>query len=180
MGEYLELVTTFFKIGIFTFGGGLAMLPMLESEVVDKRGWASKEELLDYYAIGQCTPGIIAVNTATFIGYKQKRTLGAVLTTLGVILPSLIIITIIAWGLAPYMGNAMVQSAFKGVRVGVCAILAQSIYHLWKSGVKDIYGVCGCFLSFILVGFLNVSPIYIVLVIIVIAIIKTKIEGGKQ
>ena len=96
MKEYLELVVTFFKIGIMTFGGGYAMLPMIQREVVEKRGWATEEEILNYYAIGQCTPGVIAVNTATFIGDSRKGVLGGFLATLGVVLPSLILISVIA------------------------------------------------------------------------------------
>ena len=96
MKEYIDLVVTFFKIGIMTFGGGYAMLPMIQREVVEKRGWATEEEILNYYAIGQCTPGVIAVNTATFIGDKRKGILGGFLATLGVVMPSLIIISVIA------------------------------------------------------------------------------------
>ena len=96
MKEYLELVWSFFKIGIMTFGGGYAMLPMIQREVVERKGWATEEEILNYYAIGQCTPGVIAVNTATFIGDKRKGVLGGFLATLGVILPSLMIISVIA------------------------------------------------------------------------------------
>ena len=180
MGEYIELFITFFKIGIFTFGGGLTMLPLLESEIVDKHKWCTKEELLDYYAIGQCTPGIIAVNTSTFIGNKQKGVIGGIFATLGMISPSLIIILSIAYCLEPYMQLDIVQSAFKGIRVGVCAILALSIYNLAKSGIKNKYGVIGCIICFILVGFMNVSPVYIVIVIIVLGIIKTIYEGGKK
>ena len=96
MKEYLDLFLTFARIGGLTFGGGYAMLPMLQQEVVDRRGWATNEELMDYYAIGQCTPGVIAVNTATFVGNKTKGTLGGIFATLGVVFPSLVIITIIA------------------------------------------------------------------------------------
>ena len=96
MKEYLKLFFTFAKIGCFTFGGGYAMLPLLQREIVEKNSWAEEEELMDYFAIGQCTPGIIAVNTATFIGYKRKGIIGGIFATLGLIFPSLVIITIIA------------------------------------------------------------------------------------
>ena len=96
MKQLLELFLTFAKIGGFTFGGGIAMLPMLQKEIVEKKNWATQEELMDYYAIGQCTPGIIAINTATFVGYKQKGTIGGIVATLGMAFPSVVIITIIA------------------------------------------------------------------------------------
>ena len=104
MNIYLDLFWTFAKIGAFTFGGGAAMLPILQQEIVDKKGWCSEEELTDYYAIGQCTPGIIAVNTATFVGVKQKGNLGGVVATLGVVFPSVVIITIIAAFLRNFAG----------------------------------------------------------------------------
>ena len=96
MKGLLELFLTFAKVGVMTFGGGMAMLPILQREVVENKGWATDEELTDYFAIGQCTPGIIAVNTATFIGQKQKGVWGGIVATLGVVFPSLIIITVLA------------------------------------------------------------------------------------
>ncbi|HLS53535.1 MAG TPA: chromate transporter, partial [Tissierellaceae bacterium] len=94
MQELIQLFIVFFRMGAFTFGGGYAMLPIIQEEIVDKRGWATNEEVIDYYAIGQCTPGIIAVNTATFVGYKRKGIMGGVFATLGLVSPSIIIITI--------------------------------------------------------------------------------------
>ena len=119
MNEYLELVVAFFKIGIMTFGGGYAMLPMIQREVVEKRGWATEEEILNYYAIGQCTPGVIAVNTATFIGDSRKGVIGGFLATFGVVLPSLIIISVIAALLNNFAEIEAVQHALAGIRVAV-------------------------------------------------------------
>ena len=96
MKELLVLFLTFAKVGVMTFGGGYAMLPILQREVVENKGWATDEELTDYFAIGQCTPGVIAVNTATFIGYRYKGLAGGILATLGVISPSIIIISVIS------------------------------------------------------------------------------------
>ena len=132
MNEYLDLFLTFARIGGLTFGGGYAMLPMLQREVVEKRGWATEGELMDYYAIGQCTPGIIAVNTATFIGHKNKGILGGIIATLGVVFPSLVIITIIAAFISNFAELAVVQNAFAGIRVCVCVLILNAVIKLWK------------------------------------------------
>ena len=113
------LFFTFFKIGLFTFGGGYAMLPLLQREIVEKKKWATEEEMLDYFAVGQCTPGVIAVNTATFVGFKEKKLSGAVFATLGIVSPSLVIITIIAALLSNFAHIAAVQNAFAGIRVAL-------------------------------------------------------------
>lgn len=133
----LDLYGTFFRVGIFTFGGGYAMLPLLQREIVDKKGWATEEELLDYFAVGQCTPGIIAVNTATFVGYKQKGIVGGIFSTLGMISPSLIIITVIAAVLSNFAEFPAVQNAFAGIRVAVCVLILNSVVKLYKKAVVD-------------------------------------------
>ncbi len=163
MKELLQLFWAFFKIGSLTFGGGYAMLPMLEREISVKYKWATLEELVDYFAIGQCTPGVIAVNTATFVGYKRRGVVGGIVATLGVITPSIIIITSIASILELIMGNAVVQHAFSGISVAVCALMVQSVIKMGKSGIKDIFGAVIALLSFGVSMFLKVSPIIIVL-----------------
>ena len=135
MNIYLDLFLTFAKIGVCTFGGGYAMLPILQREVVEK-GWATEEELTDYYAIGQCTPGIIAVNTATFIGHKYKGIWGGILATLGVVFPSLIIITIIAAFLKNFAEYPVVAHALAGINAAVVALIAASVFKLGKSTLK--------------------------------------------
>ena len=137
MNKYLDLFLTFARIGGLTFGGGYAMLPMLQKEVVEKRGWATEEELMDYYALGQCTPGIIAVNTATFVGQNTAGNLGGIVATLGVVFPSLIIITIIALFLQNFADLAVVQNAFAGIRVCVCVLVFNAVVKLWKKAVVD-------------------------------------------
>ena len=174
MNELKELFLTFCRIGGLTFGGGYAMLPMLQKEVVDKRNWATEEELLDYYAVGQCTPGVIAVNTATFIGYKRKGILGAFVATLGVIFPSLIIITIIAAFIQNFAHIEAVQHAFAGIRVAVGALVINAVVKLWKSGVKDYIGIAIFVITFILSAFFNLSPIYIVISAILIGVFTKK------
>ncbi len=137
MKELLDLFLTFARIGGLTFGGGYAMLPILQREVVEKRGWATEQELMDYYAIGQCTPGIIAVNTATFIGEKNKGKIGGVVATLGVVFPSLIIITLIAAFIRNFSDLSVVKNAFAGVRVCVSVLIINAVIKLWKSSVVD-------------------------------------------
>jgi len=133
-----ELYWTFFKIGGLTFGGGLTMLPMLEYELVEKRSWVTQDEILDYYAIGQCTPGIIAVNTATFVGHKKKGILGGIFATLGMISPSIVIITLVAAFLKQYMDNIWFQHAMMGVRGIVCALMLNTVINLAKKSILNI------------------------------------------
>lgn len=137
MSDFINLFFVFFKIGLFTFGGGYAMLPLLQDEIVKKRKWATDEEMLDYYSIGQCTPGIIAINVATFIGYKKRGVLGGIFATFGMILPSLIIIMLVASTLNKYMDNAYLQKAFSGIRVAVTALIADILWNLFPKSVKS-------------------------------------------
>ena len=162
MNEYVDLFMTFCRIGGLTFGGGYAMLPMLQKEVVESRQWVTEEELLDYYAVGQCTPGIIAVNTATFIGYKQRGILGAISATAGVVFPSLIIIMAIAAFLENFTEILWVQHAFNGIRVAVCVLILSAVMKLWKSSVVNKISVLIVALTFFLGAFVTVSPILIV------------------
>ena len=159
----LDLAWTFFKMGLFTFGGGYAMLPLLQREVVDKKGWATEEQLLDYYAIGQSTPGIIAVNTASFVGYFQAGIVGSISATLGLVLPSIIIILSIASILGQYMDLAVLQHAFAGIRVAVSALVSISVYRLGKVGIVDTFTLVWTILTFVAIAFLNISPLWIVL-----------------
>ena len=147
MKDLLNLFISFFKIGALTFGGGYAMLPMLEREIVNNHKWATLEDIMDYFAIGQCTPGVIAVNTATFIGYRQKRIIGGIVATLGVIAPSIIIICALA-----------------GISVAVCALLVQAIVKLIKGGIKDVVGLVVALCSLALSLAFGLSPIVIVII----------------
>lgn len=138
---FFELFVTFAKIGLFTFGGGYAMLPMLQSEIVEKKHWATDDELLDYFAVGQCTPGVIAVNTASFIGYYKKGIPGCICATAGVIFPSLVIILVIAGLLSNFADLPIVQHALSGIRVAVCVLILKAVLKLGKSGIKDWFGM---------------------------------------
>lgn len=137
MKELWTMFLTFARIGGLTFGGGYAMLPMLQREVVEKQHWATEEELADYYAIGQCTPGVIAVNTATFVGYRQRGIAGGIFATLGVVFPSLVIISIIAAFLTNFAELKVIQYAFEGIRVCVCVLIFNAVQKLWKKSVID-------------------------------------------
>lgn len=184
MKELFKLFKAFFMIGAFTFGGGYAMLPMLEKEVVTKHKWATMEEISNYFAIGQCTPGVIAVNTATFIGYKQKKNIGGIVATLGVVTPSILIILILSGILQYIFEYPLVKSAFAGISVAVCALLVQALWKLAKSGVKDVYTGIIAVISAVVSLFLKLSPIIIVMVVAVVTIcykaILKKVEGGRK
>ncbi len=137
MNIYPDLFLTFAKVGVMTFGGGYAMLPILQREVVENKGWATEEELTDYFAIGQCTPGIIAVNTATFIGQKNKGVPGGIIATLGLVFPSLIIISLLAGVITTFSHLAWVAHAFGGIRVCVCVLILNAVVKLFKKAVID-------------------------------------------
>ena len=163
MKELLELFLTFAKIGVMTFGGGMAMLPILEREVVQNKHWATEEELVDYFAIGQCTPGIIAVNTATFVGQKRKSAMGGITATLGVVFPSLVIITILAGLITNFAHLAWVQNAFAGIQVCVCVLILNAVLKLLKKSVVDKR--TAVIFVIVLLGnmLLSVSPVWFVL-----------------
>ena len=158
-----ELFATFARIGAFTFGGGYAMLPILQREVVENKGWATDEELTDYFAIGQCTPGVIAVNTATFIGQKRRGILGGIAATLGVVFPSLVIIAALAGVITTFSHLAWVQHAFAGIRVCVCVLIFNAVLKLWKGAVKDVWGLVIFLVILALSVFTKLSPIIYVL-----------------
>ncbi len=174
MKVLFDLFRAFFTIGALTFGGGYAMLPMLEREIVNKHKWATSEELLNYFAIGQCTPGVIAVNTATFVGYKIKGIIGGIAATLGVVAPSVVIITIIALVLENFMDIVWVQNAFAGIRVAVCALITVSVVKLFKSNVKQHWHIALAIIAFVVVALLKLSPVYVVVACAVLSFIFGK------
>lgn len=180
MTSLWKLFLTFFRIGAITFGGGYAMLPIIQREIVDKHKWSTNEEVLDYYAVGQCTPGVIAVNVATFIGYKERGIIGGTVATLGVICPSVIIITVIAAFLNAFAHLSIVNYAFAGIRVAVAVLIINAIKNLWKTGIKDIAGLIVFLLTFAIMIFTNVSVVYIIIAAILFGIVYKKIKGGKN
>ena len=196
MNLYVELFWTFAKIGVCTFGGGYAMLPILQRELVEKRSWASEEELSDYFAIGPCTPGIIAVNTATFVGHKLKGPAGGVAATLGLVFPCLVIIMLIAAFLQNFAHLPVVVHAFNGVRACVCALILSSVLKLRKSTVVDrptvvifavvaVLAVIGNFAAFpanalgVLLGYVT-SPIVLVVAAGVAGLCIRAAKGGLK
>lgn len=179
MKELFDLFWTFCKIGALTFGGGYAMLPIIQREIVENKKWSTEKEILDYYAVGQCTPGVIAVNTATFIGYKLRGITGGIIATIGVVFPSLIIILTIASFLQNFADMAIVQSAFAGIRVAVVALIITTVIKLLKSSIKDYLGVIIAILAFIISAFLGLSPVYVVIAAGLTGFIFKYIRGEK-
>ena len=169
----LDLFISFFQIGLFTFGGGYAMLPMLQKEVVQKHGWSTEEELLDYYAISQCTPGVIAVNVATFVGTKLKGALGGAVATFAVVAPSMIIIGMISAVIQNFSSYEIVQHALAGIRVAVSALVVSAVWNLYKRGVKGA-AANGIFAaSLLLIVLFDLSPVLIVAAALVLGIVMT-------
>ena len=179
MKKLLDLFFTFAKVGVMTFGGGYAMLPILQREVVDNKGWATEEELMDYFAIGQCTPGVIAVNTATFIGQKQGGTIAAIFTTLGVVFPSLVNISLLAGVIEAFSHLVWMQNAFGGIRVCVCVLITNAVVKLFKKAVVDKITLV-IFLAVALGStLLDISPVIFV-ILAAVAGITIKAMGGKK
>ena len=170
MKELWELFSSFARIGGFTFGGGYAMLPMLQKEVVEKRQWATEDEMLDYFAIGQCTPGVIFINTATFIGYKQKGIPGAIAATVGSVFPSLCIVMFIAAVLKNFAELAVVQHAFAGIRVVVSVLILNAVMGLRKKSIVDKLCVVIAAVSFLVSVWVDISPVWIVLAAAILGI----------
>lgn len=161
--QFLELYLAFVKIGAFTFGGGLAMMPIMQRELIEKRGWVTEEELIDYFAIGQSTPGIIAVNVATFIGYKKLGWLGGIIGTLGVVTPSWVIIMILAGAISSVDKYPLAQKALKGINVAVAALLTSVIVKFSKKTIKSIWNALFMLLAFVLIYFFKVQSVWIIL-----------------
>ncbi len=180
MNKLLDLFFTFARIGGLTFGGGYAMLPILQREVVEKRGWATEEELMDYYAIGQCTPGVIAVNTATFIGQKTSGIIGGIVATLGVVFPSLVIISVIAAFIQNFADMAIVQNAFAGIRVCVCVLIFNAVVKLWKKSVVDKITLLIFLVIFAGSALTDLSPIVFVILAAIAGIVLKNKEVLKK
>lgn len=160
---YWKLFSTFFKLGLFTFGGGYAMYPLLQREVVTEKGWATEEELMDYYALSQVIPGIISVNTANFIGYRQKGRLGSLAAVAGFLAPSIIIIFALFSLLSQFSSHPVVQNAFAGIRLAVCALVLQAVIKMAKVGLVDALTVMIFIATILIILIFSLNPIYIVI-----------------
>ena len=176
----LDLFWTFAKVGVMTFGGGYAMLPILQREVVEKKGWATEDELADYFAIGQCTPGIIAVNTATFVGQKNGGIPGGILATLGVVFPSLVIITLLATVIQTFAELAVVKHAFAGIRICVCVLIFNAVLKLGKKAVVDKPAAVIAVLVTLLAFFTDLSPVVFVLLAAVAGLLIKQAGGARK
>ena len=183
--KLLDLFLTFMKIGAFTFGGGYAMLPILSRELVDKKGWATDDELNDYFAIGQCTPGVIAVNVSTFIGNKRKGFLGGVIATIGVVFIPTIIILIIVMFLNHFAENEYVKDALAGIQACVCVLILNAVIKLWKKSIVDAVSF-GMFLLALILSCISwftsfsISPVILILSGGVLGIIIKQLGGKKK
>ena len=185
MKKILVLLLVFAKIGAVTFGGGYAMLPILQREISEKRGWASEEDILDYFAIGQCTPGVIAVNTATFVGYKQCGIIGGIVATLGVIFPSVVIISILAAFISNFADYETVKYAMSGIRVCVCALVASAVVKIWKKAIVDKITLVIFLVCFLLAVFTDAVPTAVLVVLAgiagyVVSLVKKSEKKGES
>lgn len=179
MKDLIQLYLAFFRIGGLTFGGGLTMLPMLKYELVEKKAWVTEDDLLDYYAVGQCTPGIIAVNVATFVGFKKKGIPGAIFSTLGMVSPSLLIISVLALFLDQFISNKIVAHAVQGIKVVVCALMLNTLVTMAK---KTLLGTLCCVLAiaaFLFAMFTPVPTVILVIVAGILGVILYKMGGLK-
>lgn len=174
-----NLYFSFAKIGTFTIGGGLAMMPMMQAELIEKRKWITDEELIDYYAVGQSTPGIVAVNVATFVGYKQMGIIGGIFATLGMVTPSLVIIMILAGLINSINDFPIIQKALKGINVAVAALLTSTIINFMKKTIKKFTNAIFMLISFLLVFVLKLPSFWIILFALLIGVVLTYKEKKK-
>lgn len=179
MNELLQLYFAFFRIGGLTFGGGLTMLPMLKYELVEKKNWVTEDDLLNYYAVGQCTPGIIAVNVSTFVGYKRKGIPGAIISTLGMISPSLIIVSILAMFVQQFIENPYVAHAVGGIKVVVCALMLNTVITMGKKSMVSKITIAMALIGFALAMFTPISTVLLVIFAGIIGIVLYKMGRLK-
>ncbi len=172
MKTILTLFGIFFKIGAFTFGGGYAMIPVIQKEIVDKKKWITNDDILDIVAIAESTPGPIAINTATFVGYKIAGFWGAFFATLGTVLPSFIIILVISFILDLFQGLKAVQYAFFGIRAGVLALLIKALVSMYKQCPKNLVSYILMAVSFIAVAVFDIQVLYVILFCAVFGLIS--------
>ena len=178
--DLVVLYTLFFRMGAVTFGGGYAMLPILRREIIQNHKWMSEETVMDYYALSQGLPGIIAINVSVFIGYNRRRIPGAVAAALGMVSPCIIIISIIAAFLSNFQDNPYVQNALAGISVCVAALILDAVVGMWKKGVKDAFGIVVCLVMLCLSVFTSISPILLVIACALLGIGAKSIKGRKE
>ncbi len=179
MKKLWELFITFFKIGGFTFGGGYAMIPLIQKEVVDNKQWVSDEDILDIVAIAESTPGPIAINSATFIGYKTAGVLGSFFATLGVVLPSFVIISVIAYLLQEFATYNVVKWAFFGIRAGVLSLVTKSLWTMYKKAPKGVLALIISIVSLCLVAFLKVNALIVIALGAIVGLVSSEIKRRR-
>ena len=177
--QFIEIYLAFVKIGTFTFGGGLAMMPIMQRELIERRGWLTEEELIDYFAIGQSTPGIIAVNVATFVGYKRLGWFGGIIGTLGVVTPSWVIIMLLAGAISSVDKYPMAQRALRGINVAVAALLTSVIVKFSRRTIKNIWNALFMLLAFVLIYFFKIQSVWIIIAALVIGCLLTLYRQKK-
>jgi len=171
MKNVLELFVSFLKIGALMFGSGYTMLPLLLREVVERRAWITKDELMDAYALSQCVPGVIAVNTAAFVGQKRGGWGGAAAAVLGVIAAPVVAILLVATVLIQFWNSPTMVSIFNGVRVAVAAVITSAVIQLVRSNVKNWLGIALCAAGFVIIALLHLSPVFVVLLAVIVGFV---------
>ena len=176
----LNIFLIFLKIGAFTFGGGYAMIPIIEREFVDKREWISRDDIVDIFAVGQSVPGAIAINSCSFIGYKIAGTVGSLVAIVGMVIPSFVIITAIAMLATHFQDLPVVQKAFAGIRAGIVALILMSAIRMTKAAAKDYLALVILIVCALLVFIFDVNPIYLILLSIIAGIIAYRVDPKKM
>lgn len=176
----LDLFKVFFKIGIFTFGGGYAMIPFIQKEIVENHGWITDEEILDIFAIAEATPGVIAVNTATFVGYKISGFWGGFFATFGVVLPSFTIILLISYFIKDFLSIKLISYAFNGIRAGVIVLIIGAIKKLSKKNDVNVFNIIIVILTFILSAFTDINTIFILIGAITVGLSYNILKRKKE
>ncbi len=176
----LKIFLTFFKIGAFTFGGGYAMIPIIQDEIVIKRGWMDEREFLDAIALAQGAPGAVAINTSIYVGYRIKGVPGAILATLGTVLPSFFIILIVAKFFFKYRDNPIIDKVFLGIRPAIVALILSAVYKLTETAKLGYIAMIVSFVSALLIVFLGINPIYLIIVGALGSVVINKIKRRKK
>lgn len=178
--KMLSLFFTFLKIGLFTFGGGYAMIPLIQRETVDNKKWINDEDMLEIIAIAESTPGPIAINAATFIGYRVGGFFGALAATVGVVLPSFVIITAISFVLAAFQNVVWIRYAFNGIRAGVLALIVKALWSMYKQSPNGIFAYLIMLGAFVVTAFLPVNVIFMILFCAAAGIVQALIVGRRD
>ncbi|MBR0307898.1 MAG: chromate transporter [Mogibacterium sp.] len=179
MNELIELFIVFFKLGAFTIGGGIAMLPLLQNTLIEEKKWFTKEEFVDIVAVCQSLPGIVAINMATYVGYKKKGLIGSIISTLGVTIPSFVLILIIAHGITSLGDNSIVMGAMAGLRAAALGLVVVAIIQLAPAAVRNKWALAAAVLAFVLIAVFNINTAYVILLFLVLGIAASYIGGHK-